>query len=240
MNKNQKVERLEKLKQIVILKDLDTIDLNKKKNFYKKIIEKVMNGELNHSFLSESLKNTEKEDQKKAFDLAKKYKDLCFYQGNIKYWADSIGGIYLDDLDFVTMKILDNYDFLLGLAKEGGEPLLKELESFQNSTMSKEGSIIDYLRNSFPNDKVLIEVLLELFSKEGQFKTLNKTQKRILCTYPKGILFKEENHNIQKLSYNTLVKNIEKETELSTENFLKNNTKFEKAILNIHHKYCNN
>lgn len=234
------VQRLENLKQIVLLNYLDSIDFEKSKDFYNILMEKVFHGDFDYCFLSKSFAGADEEEKKEVFHLARKYQSLCFYKGDFQYWADSIGGVYASDLDFVSMRVLDHYDFLLGLVRDFGEDVLKLLKSFENSSMSLEGSVIDYLRNCFENDDLLKEILMELSKEDGDYKDFNLEQKRILCTYPKGVLYREG----KKIPASQLIQSIKEEyfhlnmgqveSFKDLGDFLFDNSRFEEVILAIH------
>ena len=224
------IQRLENLKQVVILNHLEKINFDKTKTFYDIMMESVFHGDFDHSFLSKSLMNVSVDDKKKYFELGRKYKDLCFYLGDFHYWADSIEGVYVKDFDLVSMKLLDHYDFLLGLAKDGGEEVLQLLMS---------------LRNSFENDETLVYFLQEMAKKDGKFKDLNNDQKCILCTYPKGVLYEiGEEDKIEEVPTSLLVQNLEKaySNKLSSisqdfrdlRGLLSNNQRFEEAVLKLY------
>ncbi|MBQ6135244.1 MAG: hypothetical protein IJI60_02895 [Bacilli bacterium] len=193
MTKQEEIRfnRLEKLKQATILHNLKDINLDNSSDLYEKIMRNFFSGILDEEFLSTSLENVPEEQKREIFTLARKYQDLCFYQGDFAYWKDSIGGIYLSDLDLVCMKVLDHFDFLLDLVKVGGESVLKQLESFQKGAMSQKGSVIDFLRSTFQNDEMLKNILIEMSKEHGPYYIFNNEQKEILCTYPEGILYKK-------------------------------------------------
>ena len=193
MEKQEEIRfnRLEILKQETILRNLKDINLDNPSDLYEKMIRNFFSGVLDEEFLSTSLEKVAEEQKKEIFALARKYRDLCFYKGDITYWKDSIGGIYLSDLDLVCMKIFDNFDFLLDLANEGGETVLKQLSLFQKGTMSEKGSVIDFLRSTFQNDKMLKSILIDMSKEHGPYYLFNNEQKEILCTYPEGIIYKK-------------------------------------------------
>ena len=241
------IQRLEKLKQVVILNYLDTIDFDKTKDFYDLIMKSLFQGDFDYIFLSKNLVGIDIEERTEIFQLARKYKSLCFYLGDFNHWADSIGGEYLADLDLVGMKLLDNYDFLLGLAKDGGEDLLKQLLAFQDSPMAREGSVIDFLRNCFENDSLLKEILFEFTNENGLFQAFSDEQKRILCTYPEGVLYTVEEGEIQVVSREKLIENLQRESILmgmgdssvSDFDFSMNAEPFENIVLNVMTNYQN-
>ena len=193
--KDIRIERLEKLKQATIINFTENINYNNKLELYDTLIENVFNGNFNDIFLSNYVDSSDKE----VFDLASKYKSLCFYEGDSSYWLDSVEGVYLSDLDLVTAKILDNYDFLLKLSKEGKEESLKELLKFQKTDIFSGRTIIDYLRNVFINDDVLVNTIKSMSGKNDDYKDFTLEQKALLCLNPEGVLYKTNEDNSVEL-----------------------------------------
>ena len=148
MELSNQLKRLEKLEQDTIVKYFEKIPFsNYKENnlfsLYDFMIVHLLRGDLNHSFLSDNLEDLEEEEKENLFDLVQNYSYLIFYDGNSRCWMDSLEGVTLQDMDLVCLRLLDNYDFLLKIAKEGGETVLKPLAQFQKSTISKEGSVLE-------------------------------------------------------------------------------------------------
>ncbi len=242
---NIRVQRLERLKQATILNYLDSINLNHPMELYDTMMKHLLKGDFDFDFLSDSLLGIDEEEKQEIFQLVRRYKNLCFYMGDASYWADSIEGVYLTDLDLVCMKLLDNFDFLLGLARDGGEDALKLLSSFLTGDMSVNGSVVDYLRNSFINDTVLKEVIIEMAKEDGMYKGLSDIQKEVLCTFPEGTLYHIKGDKVQMINSDELVKKIQtsyfgseiedfKDLE-SLSKLLSNEESFENVILDIYY-----
>jgi len=244
-NTNDSLKRLEKLKQATIMNYLEVVNLDTIMDFYDSMVEHLFRGDLDSSFLSKSLVGLDKEEKSEIFQLARKYKDLCFYMGDAQYWSDSIEGVYLTDLDLVCMKLFDNYDFLLGLAKDGGESALKQLVAFQDGSMPLSGSVVDFLRNSFENDDALKDIIIEMSKTDGEYAGLSDKQKEILCSFPKGILF-EEKHNatfyvprrdiirkIQEEYFGTTIEDVSDFSSLVS--LFSDDDEFENAIVDIYY-----
>ena len=191
--KDIRIERLEKLKQATIINFTENINYNNKLELYDALIKNVFNGNFNDIFLS----NNEYDEE--TFKLAQKYSSLCFYEGDSSCWLDSVEGVYLSDVDLVTAKILDNYDFLLRVAKEGKEDALKELLSFQQTDLYSNRTIIDYLRNVFISDDVLVDTLKAMSDKNSSYKEFTAEQKALLCLNPEGVLYKTNEDNSVEL-----------------------------------------
>ncbi len=192
--------RLEKLKEEMILRFSDSLNFDSEMELYEHLLVHLFTGDLDDVFLSESLLGIDGNEKSEIMNLARKYMSLCFYDGDISYWADSIDGVYLSDLDLVCMKLLDNFDFLLGLAKDGGEDVLQKLVSFQNTSLTGTSSVIDALRNIFVNDDVLKDTLFKLLKDNGPYQGLSSFEKKVLLEYPEGVFYQLNGENIQKIS----------------------------------------
>ena len=188
-------------------------------------MKNVFEGDDNSIFLSQSLEGVDDEKRDEIFRIAREYQGLCFYKGKFIYWADSIDGVYLNDLDLVCGRILDNFDYMLGLIKMGGEEVLKMISPFQSSFMGKEGSVIEYLRNTFRDDEILNNILLEMSREDGVFKDLDTQQKRLLCTYPDGVLIKDKGSTIEMISFDKvkeILDSYKNEKDASFEDYIFN------------------
>lgn len=234
MNQEEiRVNRLEKLKQETILHYLKDIHFEDPKDLYQVMMKHVFMGDLDYHFLSRYLEGVEEEEKQRIFALGRKYQSLCFYQGDFHYWMDSIEGVYLNDLDLVSMKVLDHYDFLLGLIKDGGEEVLKQLKAFQKTPMEKNGSIIDFLRNTFIEDDILKKILIEMSKENSSYNIFTEKEKQILCHYPEGNLYRKEKEEIKIMSPSEILNHLEKykrkEKDLS----------FEESVITSYYDYEN-
>ena len=201
------LKRLERLKEVNISRYLEVINLDTIMGFYDSLVNHTFHGDFDEEFLSKSLLGLDSEEKGEIFQLARKYKGLCFYAGSETLWSDSIGGVTLSDVDLVCMRLLDNYDFLLGLAKDGGEKALKQLSTFQN--MATSGSVIDSLRRTFPDDDLLKDIVIEMSKEDGRYKGLSNRQKEILCSYPFGNLYDEKDGKRRILSSEEILNRIQ-------------------------------
>ena len=184
-------ERLEKLKQATILNYTDRINYDSKTDLYYTMLNSLINGELDDVFLSNNVSVKDKD----IFQLVQKYMSLCFYEGDISYWTESVDGIYsTEDLESVVKKILDNYDFLLRLAKETSEASLKELVEFHKTDTFRDEVIIDLLRGRFRNDERLIETIDFMSDENGPYKDFTIEQKALLCSQPEGVIYKKNSN----------------------------------------------
>ena len=188
--KDIRSERLDKLLDATILNYYDSVDSDNYMDLYDKMFEHLVDGDFNDSFICPKLDEADEETKKKVFDLAKKYSSLCFYDGDVSYWADSVEGFGVLDLDTLSIRILDNYNFVLETAYEYGEEALDFINKFKSSNMAAESALIDYLRNTFGDDKALKKTIYEFTKEDSIYKGLDEYQREILFTYPNGIIYK--------------------------------------------------
>lgn len=208
-------ERLETLKKAMILNYLTEIDFNddeKKKEAYDSLLYKVfVSGELDDMFTSEYLDGLDKNERQRIIDLSRKYNSLCFYHGNFDYWEDSVEGVTKGD-DMTAEILLSNYNYLIRLAKNGGEDVLKFLNKFRSSDTFNNGSVIALLINSFWGDLDTLEtILIEMSKEDGQYKDFTDTQKIMMCESPDGLLIRKNDDGIEFISSSELKKEISNE-----------------------------
>ena len=191
---NISFERLERLKDEMIKTNLDELDFNSDEEkflSYEKLLYKtIVDGKFDNIFLSEYLDDLDSNERQKVISLARNHKELCFFHGDFNNWADSVEGVTLSDPNLVSEILLNNYDYLIRLAKNGGEDVLNFLDKFKGNELFDDGSIIALLRRNFADDDVLEEILIEMSKDDGKYKDFNNTQKVILCNYPEGVLYK--------------------------------------------------
>ena len=123
--------------------------------------------------------------------LARKYNSLCLYDGNFDYWQYSVDGVTSGPSMIVAL-ILSNYNYLIKLAKDGGEDVLRFLNKFQGSGIFDDDAVITRLRNSSYDDSVLEDVLINMSKEDGIYKDFTDSQKLVLCNHPNGILYKDK------------------------------------------------
>ena len=202
MSTNEKIfesnKRFEDLKNSVLLRFLDSIDLDEESmDLCDKIIYYFCKGELDNEFYSSLLTILSEEERKEILKLVHEYLDLCFYDGNSEYWIDSVEGIPLKDAQFICLKILDNINFLVKIALSGGRRALEFLRIFSDKEYYSDSSVIEYLRNSFGYDDVLENIILEMSKEDSSFNVFDENQKAILCGSPQGVLFFEDETEVK-------------------------------------------
>ena len=245
----QSINRLNILKDLVLEKypeDVDTLNEDCDE-FNLELCDSVIAhlDDFYDSFLSDSLKNMDSFEKEKLFHLVHYYKSLLFYQGDITYWPDSSEGV-LGNTDYVCMRILDNFDFLLSIAKKGGEDVLKEIYKLQSTNYLNRKILIDYLRKIFNDDDLLQLFLLELTNNSGKYSPLSIPFKAILCLYPEEVIFSRKDDKCILLELDDLIDRMNKISKFSFHNFTdvmnkyrSNIGEFKDLIATISLKYSN-
>ena len=253
MEKDVSKERLGVLLDATLLRYCETINLVDITSVCDAMFKHLVHGDLDREFSSPKLAKVNREEWEKAFQLARKYAYLCFYDGKVDCWEDSIDG-YNPGMfsEIIAEQILDNYNFLVELAYEKGEKAIAELINFSNRDIV-ESSTVDYARNVFKNDQALKAVLDNVSREDSIYKDLLPNDKAILYKYPKGVLYTE--YDVEDTKDFVLVPEsqlLEKIAEYAYDDNLNNfnNLKeivdylgedaFESVIRDIHLEYSNN
>lgn len=187
-NIKESTKRLEDLKQATLVNYLENIDLSDDRALYDEMMYHFVEGDLDDEFYSSIYDGLEIDDKKSLQDLTRKYISLCFYDGDVNNWVDSVENVPLD-YELIAMKLFDNYNFLLRIARDGGEDALKELKRFQKCEGYHENAAIDYLRNTFLSDTILRKIILEMTKKDSLYKVFTVEQRASLCRFPEGTLY---------------------------------------------------
>ena len=199
------LKRLEDLKQATIIKDFSDIDYNDPKSLYTKLLNNVFYGDFS-SLACDYLEDLDEESKQKLIGLVKKYVSILFFAGQFDLWSDSLDGVYRNDYELNCMILLANYDFLVSLADEGGEDVLKFLTKFQEKI--SDNSVIEYLRNRFNDDELLKKLLLNI---GDSYKNFTDEEKVIMFIYPNNVLFKD-NNGVNELIPITELESIKKKS----------------------------
>ena len=194
MKEEINAKRVGVLLDTTLLQYCETIDLIDDTSVCDSMFRHLLRGDLDREFISPKLNKVSPKIREQAFSIARKYGYLCFYEGNVNYWEDSVDG-YSPQFpsELIAEKILDNYNFLIELAYEKGEEALKELVNLASSEIAEENAVVDYLRNNFDD-----QLLKNILSNTSKFKDLSAKEKSILYLYPKGVLYLEYNEKDSK------------------------------------------
>lgn len=188
-------KRLENLKNATMVNYLEDIDLDNEMSLYDVMFHNFVNGNLYDYFSPSVFDGMKKKSQKKLHDLTHNYVSLCFAGGNTSNWSSSVETVE-DDYDFIALKILDNYNFLLSVAKSGGKRSLEQLKEFKNCEGYNENATIDYLRNTFLTDAILKQLIVSMSKKDSFYNIFTDKQKASLCRFPEGTLYFFDDANV--------------------------------------------
>lgn len=183
------IKRLEKLKQETILRYTDEIDYDQELSLYDVMINRFSKGDLDDVFDSDVFDGMSDSERRALCDLVREYIGLCFSNGDVDYWLDSLENTPISDYNLIAYSIFNSYEFLLELAKDGGKDVLELLVSLRASEDLRDTAIVSYLRNTFIDDKVLSAVLLEMAKEGSHYNMFTDEQKGILLNYPEGTLY---------------------------------------------------
>lgn len=164
------------------------IDVTSEYEVNETIMKDLASGKLNNSFTSPVLNDMDEDEKQKLLTTVEKYISLCFYEGNIENWGDSIE-TRDSNCNLITGYILDNFNFLLSLLKDSDEKSLQELTKYMNKEDFNETATIEYLRNTFTSDEVLKEIIIEMSKENSLYNLFTEDQKAALLTSPIGTLY---------------------------------------------------
>ena len=116
------------------------------------------------------------------------YKDIMFYEGDASCWRKS-SEKHIEDYTMIATDVLDNYDFVIELAKVGGVNALNLLRDMKDCDGYSEYSVVERLRNTFGNDELLQKVLLEMSKDNNLYNIFTTEEKAELLDYPLGTLY---------------------------------------------------
>lgn len=204
MNKYKKIKenakRISRMKDATIIKYGEEIDFDDEISLYNVMMEHFVKGELDAAFLSSVTKGMGKSGKKELFDSVRPYVDLCFSKGDVNYWLDSTENASPTDYDFIVACILDNYNYLLEIAKHEGIGVLEQMVSLRENDDLRERPVVQYLRDSFVDDRALKVVLRDMAEKDSYYNMFSNEQKGTLLTYPEGTLYSYDKDHIHIIS----------------------------------------
>lgn len=187
--RQENIVLFEKLKQETILRYSDEIEFDADLTLYDVMIKHFVSGDLDNVFSSPVVVGMGDEEKKELFALVREYKDLCFFKGMPFFWLDSVENALGADYDLIAYTVIDNYNYLLSLAKYGGKDVLEELRRINQSQDFSDSCIVDFLRNSFIDDKALTAVLSDMSKENSFYDIFTDEQKSDLLSTPEGTLY---------------------------------------------------
>lgn len=219
------IKRLEKIRDLTIKECTDIIDFDQEISLYDIMINRFVKGDFDSIFDSYVLDGMSDLDREKLFALTREFIGLCFVNGDVDYWLDSLENTPISDCDLIVYSIFNSFEYLMELAKDGGRNVLELLVSLRASEDLRDVALVNYLRNTFVDDRVLSSVLLDMSKEDSSYDIFTDEQKGILLNYPEGTLYAYGNDEIRITSplvlgvqiYNS-VNSDEPITEINDEN----------------------
>ncbi len=156
---------------------------------------RIKDNSIDDLFLTDKLDGMNEFERKEVFTLARKYSSLCFFQGDIANWIDSPMGFPASKSEDICKDILDDYDYLIEITRDGKEDSLRFLLELQNSDISNEGPVISVLRSKYKASEFLKNIIVEMSNVDGKYKDFSLEQKVILFTNAEGVLYKQDGSN---------------------------------------------
>lgn len=193
---NDSIKRVGILKDAAVSRYTDEIEYNEPLSHYDVMMEHFVKGDLDDVFLTDAAVGMSDKERRELFDLVREYNGLVFAKGDVDYWIDSLENTFVADFDMIAYTIFDCYDYLLELAKVGGRKVLDQLTALREHDELRDVAIIEYLRNTFIDDRALSAIVLEMSEEDSLYSVFSNEQKGILLNYPEGTLYSYGNGNI--------------------------------------------
>lgn len=194
------------LEEATILNYLDELDFTIDSSCDKQLIicDRLLfhfaNGDFDKKFDSVYLEGLSDDEKENIKNIVSKYRYLCFKDGNCEYWTDSIMGASLNEPVYISTRILDNYNFLVMLCRDGGENVLKFISKLYGKENNLDVSVIDRLRCNFYEDTILENILLQMSDSDNLFNIFNDSEKRLFLEFPQGVLYEKDDETIKFIS----------------------------------------
>ena len=190
--------------QSVIVNNSQDIDLNNQKDLFDRLIYLLIKGDLNNELNSEYISALSLEEKQHIFELVKQYSLLCLKNKNVHQWSDSCQGVISSDYRYISIRIVENYDFLINIIVNIGEQAVRLIDNFSIYNNYKTASVIEILRNRFEFDDILLKVLKDMCDDNSKYNTFTMEQKAILCFYAPHILYRNSDNVIYFKSPNSI------------------------------------
>lgn len=194
---NESIERLEKLKQETILKYAADIDFEHDLSLYDVMMTHFVAGDLDDVFITDVTAGMDKKEIAELFELAREFQGLCFCKGEAEYWLDSLENTPIHDYNIIAYSIFDSFNYLLELAKDGGRDVLELLVSLRASEELRDVAMLEYLRTTFVDDRVLTSILFDMADSNSFYNIFTDEQRGILLNYPEGTLYSYGDNQIR-------------------------------------------
>ena len=162
------IQLLKELEKETIARYTEDIDFDQELSLYDVMLNHFVNGDFDDVLSLDITDGMNDDERNNLFQLVREFQGLCFYKGDIQYWLDSVEDFPVSDYPLVAYSILDNYIYLLELAKSGGRRVLEQLVSLRDNEELEDVALVDYLRTTFVDDRVLTAILLDM-AEENSF-----------------------------------------------------------------------
>ena len=183
------IQLLKELEKETIARYTEDIDFDQELSLYDVMLNHFVNGDFDDVLSLDITDGMNDDERNNLFQLVREFQGLCFYKGDIQYWLDSVEDFPVSDYPLVAYSILDNYIYLLELAKSGGRRVLEQLVSLRDNEELEGVALVDYLRTTFVDDRVLTAILLDMAEENSFYSMFTNEQKGTLLTYPEGTLY---------------------------------------------------
>ena len=235
--------RLELLKQGTILEKCADLNLDSAYDIYDSMIKLFVNGNFDPVFNSPAFIDLNTDERRELLKKGRQYFSLCFSNCDIGSWAEYAQKNCGDDFELCFLNVFRNFDTILTILRYGKEDSMRLLEGLEVSNGNFDGSIIDEMRMYFPDDKTLIQAMVEMGQSTNKFAQYPDSYKRLLCQFSDGILYKKDNGKYLLRSPLSIALDVRKqitgETNPDTFNFdkygemIKDSDVFVEAILSL-------
>ena len=98
-----------------LLRYTDEIDFDQDLSLYDVMINHFVNGDLDDVFDTSVTKGMSDTERKDLFDLTREFVGLCFSNGDVDYWLDSLENTPIFDYSLIAYSIFNSFDFLLDI-----------------------------------------------------------------------------------------------------------------------------
>lgn len=240
-------KKIDNLIQSVIVNYSQDIDFNNEIELYDRLIYLLTNGILNKEFDSDYLSKLDIDEEKKIFNIVREYVPICFKDKYLCNWRKSCQDVISTDYRYICIRLIDNYDFLINLAVDGGENALRLLDNFSIYDVYRNYSVVEVLRNNYNSDDILKKIIIDMSSDNSKFNIFSLEQKALLCYYGPELLYSKRGDmvtfkapsSIALELYRFVYKNDTKPTIDELRFYLKNISNFE-SVLNDYLKQIKN
>ena len=189
---------IKKFKDIIVLKYLNEINFDDEDSLYIVLVKHLINGDLDEEYTNEYLDKYNKYERLSILKECREYSHLFLLYNDPTKYDESVNS-HVNDKDFILLKLLENYDFLIRLYLIN-EDILDELSKYENNIDVNRYSVIEVIRSDFSNDEILIECLDRIVNEKKYYDLINIKNRSVLYSYPIGILYTKDNNKYNSRS----------------------------------------